>query len=106
MQIEAVRKEHSALETKSAEATAKVKDLDAQRATLIKTHAKDRQTWETQLRAAQAAEKEARMLAAKAAARTQDVESNAKSAPVTGNKCGALRCCASACMHTAGWHRW
>ena len=83
-QVEVARKERSALEKVSGEATAKLKDLDAQRATLIKTHAKDRQTWETQLRAAQAAEKDARTVAAKAAARAEELQSKSKTAAVTG----------------------
>ena len=59
---------------------------------MIKTHAKDRQTWETQLRAAQAAEKEARMIAAKAAAGMEASQSKPKSAAVTGDHLNSLRC--------------
>ncbi len=83
-QVEAARKERSVLEQAAAEATAKLTDLDAQRGTLIKTHAKDLQTWQTQLRAAQAAEKDARTVADKAAARVEALEAKPKSDAVTG----------------------
>ena len=85
-QVEVARKQQSALETTVAEATAKLKDLDA---TLIKSHdqiTRDRQTWQTQLRAAQTAEKEARMSAAEAAAKVEALDLRIKSAGATDGK--------------------
>ena len=90
-QVETARTERSDLEKASIEAAAKVKELDAQRATLIKTHAKDRQTWQTQLRAAQTAEKEARAEAAKATARAADLEAKQQSSAVGGRSAQNLR---------------
>ncbi len=66
--------------------------MDAQRATLIKTHAKDRQTWQTKLSAAQAAEKEARGEAAKATARAAELEAKLKGGAIGGRAAFRLVC--------------
>ena len=91
-QIEMARKQQADLEKASTQAAAKAKDLDAQRATLIRTHAKDRQTWQTQLRTAQAAEREARADATAAKARALDLEGRLKGRNADGRSADKLPC--------------
>ena len=91
-QVDTARKERSDLEKASTHGAGKLKELDAQRATLIKTHAKDRQTWQTKLGAAQAAEKEARAEAAKATARAAELEAKLKGGAIGGKSACDLAC--------------